>query len=182
MQLQSFCSQIQNIAYQLTNINPILGTQMQNVGFQISNLATQIFNIGIQISNMLNNIQNFGNMPYNMNNINLENNNEFLKNDIINNDIDIINKNNNINILFVKNEKGIANIYISKEKSLKDLIDSFLTKAGLNPDFLNKNWFLFNATRIFPDDKIKIKDLNFNDPSRINIYEKNIMNKEINSN
>ena len=162
MQLQSFCLQIQNIAFQLANINPIFGTQMlQNAGVQISNLATQIFNIGNQISSIANNIQNSKIISNNMNNIDLINNNEFLRMNNINEINNDSNENEKLSILFVKGTEVIASVVISKEKTLKDLFDSFIIKARLNSDYLNKNFFLYNAKKIYPDNKIKIKDLGF---------------------
>ena len=176
IQLQTFCSQIQNMAFQLTNINPNLGLEMQNVGFQISNLANQIFNIGIAISNMLNNIQNFGNMPNYINNINIENGNEFLRmnNNLMNEYNNNSNENEKINIKFIKNGSNIATVYISYEQTFKDLLVSFIKKAKLNPDYLDKNYFLFNGQRIFPDDKIKIKDSKLMNLSWINIIDKGL--------
>lgn len=169
MQLQPFCSQIQNIAFQLININQILGKQLQNVSFQISNLVNQILNIGFNISRKSNNFQNFGIISNNMNNIDLVNNNECLNlNKEINN---YSNENIKINILFKKNTDSIASVFISWEKTLKELFDSFIIKAGLNHDYLNKNWFIFNGKRIFPNNEIKIKDMEMINNSWIQIIE-----------
>ena len=169
-QLQMFCSQIQNMALQISNINPNFGIQLNNIGIQISYLTNQIFNIGLQISNISSNFQNVGNM---FNNQIIDNENmksfELNKNDFLNE----INNELKITILFQKNSKTIANVFISNEKTIEELINSFLKKIGENSDYFQQNYLLFDGSLIKYNDKRKIKELKVNDNSVILVIERN---------
>ena len=178
-QLQNFGNQIQNLGMQISNINQNFGIQMQNIGLQISNLAMRIFNIGINISNS-NKIKESNEFQNQMLQMQMMMN--MMNNNMMNNNNGLIGMNNNynlneileesnkpkINIIFRPPTGGSFPIRVSIDKTVKDLINLYISKTG---EDINKNIFLYYGKKFDPNDKRNIIDFGFVDLSNIIVVD-----------
>ena len=160
MQLQSYGMQIQNMVVQMPMIIQNIGIQLQNMASNISNIGNQIFLLGVNLSNNSNmgfqmNNNKFGEMP-GMNIINQFPNNMVNQNNLFNGE-NII-KIELINIKFRDDYGKLISITISPEKSVEELLNLYIQKAGLNSDFFKNNKFRFNSKIIDPKEKKTILD------------------------
>ena len=162
MQLNNFGLQIQKISMDLSFINNNYSIQLQNIGIQISNFSQQIFNIGMLIKNT-NSIQQTFQMDNMMNNnMNMINfNNDNIDMNINNNMNNFIKEPNEEKIyVFFDNPRieGRKAINISKNKTIKELLDLYREKIGEDLDFLKKNAFFCNGEKIIFNDNRTIFD------------------------
>ena len=162
MQLNNFGFQIQKISMDLSFINNYYSIQLQNIGIQISNFSQKIFNIGMLIKNTNSIQQTFqmdNMMNNNMNMINFNNDNIGMN---INNNMNNFIKEPNEEIIYVFFENpgitGRKAINISRNKTIKELLDLYREKIGEDLDFLKKNEFLFNGEKIIINDNRTIYD------------------------
>ena len=142
IQLNTIGTQLQNVAIEISNINCGFGVQIQNFGTQILNISMQIFNIGNQIVNyneiMKNNEIFINNMMMNIN--------KPIKSNINNSDKNFFF--NKINILFISDHSGeIITLFINQKATIKEMFNLFLSKKGVNSEFLKNNYFLFNVKK-----------------------------------
>ena len=168
IQLSNISSQIQKISMDVSFINNNYSIQLQNIGTQISKFSQQIFNIGMLIKNANSIQQPFGvqmnnMMNNNMNMINLNNVNIGMNiNNNLNDNMDDIIKKPNENIIFVYFENplisGKTNINISLNKTMKELLNLYRIKIGGDSDFFDNNFFIWNGSKINPDDNRTLFD------------------------
>ena len=167
IQLNNIGSQIQKISTDVSFINNNYSIQLQNIGTQISQFSQQIFNIGMLIKNDNSIEQPFGvqtinMMNNNMNMINLNNVNIGMNiNNNLNDNMDIIKKPNE-KIIFVYFDNplisGKTTINISLNKTMKELLNLYRIKIGGDSDFFDKNFFIWNGSKINPDDNRTLFD------------------------
>ena len=123
-----------------------IGNQIQSMDLQISNIAMQIFNMGMQISNI----------TMNQNNINMINQNDLMNNFMMMNEVNETMKDNygdsNIrNFLFVTQLGRTNNIAMNDNRTVGDLLNSYLDKIGLSLNVIQKQkiYFIYNGENIY---------------------------------
>ena len=162
--LQNLVVQILEMAKQISTINLYAYNQFQNIGTQISNYANQIFMIGMKLSDNKN-VYDFENaMPRPFNNFNNFNIN--------------LGYGKKINIVFERIGEIILTVYISEERTIEELLNIFLEKKGLDSNYFINNTFYFNAKKLDPNSKVKIKEAKIMDRAKILIIEgKDVLGK-----
>jgi len=171
MCLQSQINQLQNQINQM-QINPNNQIQFNNLQMQILSLQNQLNILRLQQMNQINN-------PNQMNNINL-NNMVNLNNNInnmnpqqpffISNNIPIpslpigipqngFSQENDYTLIFDIPSGTKIVCYVSADKSIKEMIQIFINKVGIEQEDLKYIFFLFNSKKIDINSEEKIKDL-----------------------
>jgi hypothetical protein len=171
MCLQSQINQLQNQINQM-QINPNNQIQFNNLQMQILSLQNQLNILRLQQMNQINN-------PNQMNNINL-NNMVNLNNNInnmnpqqpffISNNIPIpslpigipqngFSQENDYTLIFDIPSGTKIVCYVSADKSIKEMIQIFINKVGIEQEDLKDIVFLFNSKKIDINSEEKIKEL-----------------------
>ena len=171
MYLQSQINQLQNQINQM-QINPNNQIQFNNLQIQILNLQNQLNMLRMQQMNPISN-------PNQMNNINL-NNMVNLNNNInnmnpqqpffISNNIPIqslpigilqngFSQENDYEVRFYCPNRTNITYCVSADKSIKEMIQIFINKIGIEQEDLKYIFFFFNSKKIDINSEKKIKDL-----------------------